>query len=154
MKNQKYNEERLKKYADHLKKGTVHCSELYKKLSHQHIGSKVIEDESLMQIYFLPIMELPFVFPNDWYFNEAILPFYKYNNEQETVSSVQKYFGLNRHLFTHLFAIGKQRIELYGGQELTLHPSFAELANNIEEMLEHLEYYSQINGTNFQIFLN
>lgn len=154
MKNQKYNEARLKKYADHLKKGTIHCDELYNKFASKHIGIKVSEDKTSQKIFFLSIMELPFVFPSDWYYNEAMLPFYKYDNKKDTISSVQKYFGLNRHLFTHLFVIGKQRNELYGGCQLTVHPTFEELANNIEEMLEHLEYYSQINGNNFQIFLN
>ena len=154
MKNRKFNEERLRKFATHLKKGEVKCTEIYQKLTLIHVGKKVIEDKSLQPLYFLPIMELPHIFYSDWYYDENYLPVYKYNKNKETISSVIEYFSITKYLFIHLFVKGKQRPEVWGGSELSVHPTFPDIGNNIEELLEHLEYYSNINGNDLQIFLN
>lgn len=154
MKKNKFNEERLLHYARHLKKGKVMCGDMYEKLTQLHAGQKIKNDKSLQPIYFLPIMELPMIFPNDWHYDECFLPVYKHNQDQETVASIIEYFSLNKYLFIHLFVKGKQRVEIWGGNELSVHPTFEDIGNNIEEMVEHLNYYANINGNEFQIFLN
>lgn len=154
MKTKKINEDRLRHYADYLKHGNIRCTEYYGKLTRLHVGKKVKEDESLQPVYFLPIMELPMIFTNDWYYDENYLPVYEYNADKETISSVMQYFGLNKTLFCHLFVKGKQRTEIWGGSELSVKPTLPELASNIEDLIEHLQYYANINGNDLQIFLN
>jgi hypothetical protein len=82
------------------------------------------------------------------------MPFYKQNVEKETISSVIEFFGINIAIFTHLFVKGEQKVELWGGKTLSVKPTVQELAHNIEELIDHMNYYGEIKGINYQFYLN
>lgn len=149
----KYQEERLLKFAEHLKSENLKCSEIYKRMVRTTISNQLKPDKTLKPIYFLPIMELPVVF-DDWCYNEKYLPFYKGNKERDPIESVIQYFSLNKCIFRHLFCQGLQRPEIWGGTELPAKPRPVDVANNIYDLVEHLQYYSQIKGNDFTINLN
>lgn len=153
MTKEKYQEERLRKFADYLNAGDLKCTTIYKKLIRANVGSKVREDKTLQPIYFLPIMELPMIFP-DWCYNEKYMPVYKGNKESDSILSVIQYFKINRCIFRHLFCSGLQRPEIWGGYELPARPSPGDVANNIYELIEHLQYYATIKGCDFTINTN
>jgi hypothetical protein len=154
MEKQKFNENRLRKYSEYLKVGNMKSKKYINKLLCSNIAAKVKEDKSLQPLFFLPILELPQIFISDWYYDENCLPIYKYNKSKETISSVIEFFGINKCIFLHLFTKGKQRVEIWGGSELSVKPTVRDLATNIDDLIEHLQYYSNINGNDLQIFLN
>lgn len=152
--NPTFKQERLRHYADYLMKGDIKCERFYSAKISNSIALEKGKNKSLQPLFFLPIMELPQIFHRDWYYDANYMPIYRDNKEKETISSVINYFGINKSIFLHLFSKGRQRPEIWGGTELSAKPTIPELVNNIEELINRLHYYSEINGNDFLIYLN
>lgn len=154
MVNTKFHEERLWCYAEYLRRGQLKCKAFITEKKNNSVANEIRKKEQFKNLFVIPILELPKVFEEDWYYDANYMPVYRNNKEKETIKSVIEYFGINKCIFLHLFSKGKQRTEIWGGNELSAKPTIPELVNNIEELIEHLRYYSQVKGNQFQIFLN
>ncbi len=154
MNKNKFNEDRLQRFAEYLKKGDMQSQKLFNYNTNKIVVQYLKNDEQLKPLFFLPILELPIIFDKDWYYNEHYIPVCKNSKEQNTVLSVIEYFGINRSIFQHLFVCGKQRTEIWGGIDYPAKPKVSDVATNVEELIDHLNYYSTINNNEFKIFLN
>jgi hypothetical protein len=65
MKNKKFNETRLRTYADYLKAGDIKCQKLYTALAGKTVANKVKDDREFKPLFFLPILEIPQVFTSE-----------------------------------------------------------------------------------------
>jgi hypothetical protein len=65
MKTKRFNEERLRKYAEYLKAGDIKCQKLYTALVGKTVAGKVKDEKELKPLFFLPILEIPQVFTSE-----------------------------------------------------------------------------------------
>ncbi len=153
MKYEKINLDRLGKLALYLRAGTFKCEQLYASLTN---GRELfdIEHSQIGPIFFLPIMELPLVFPKEWEYDRNYRPTYKLEPNKNTMESVILFFGLNRYIYRHLFRPGSQMVHLYGGRPLSIKPSAREISENIYELIDVVKYLENVKGTDPTINLN
>lgn len=154
MKPEKFNEDRLVKYARYLQCGKLKCEKFYTVNQNKKTVDQLIESRELRPLLFMPIMELPIIFPGEWCFDKDYMPVYKENKEQETISSVIQFFGINRYIFYHIWSPGAQRTEIYGGKILGPKPTLGCLASNILDLVEVIRYYADIKHNETPNFLN
>ncbi|MGB3948544.1 MAG: hypothetical protein WBM13_11210 [Bacteroidia bacterium] len=148
-----FKEARLRQYAKHLEQNNFKCELIYSELSKNLEVVCKSEKEYAQILFFLPILEIPEVFKNDWYYDDKSMPVRKTNRDNSTISSIIEYFGINDSMFTHLFVVGQQNPELYGGKILSGIPKFNELASNINALIEQIRYYNTINENEFSILI-
>lgn len=150
---QEFREARLKRYANYLKCNNLKCERLYAELTKDSEPVYEREDEDYQPLFFLPIMEIPQIFSKDWYYSDNYMPICKDNKDKKTVSSIIEYFGINENIFNHLFVIGQQDLDVYGGRVLSDRPTILELVNNIKSLIEQMRYYSEITENEFSILI-
>lgn len=100
-------------------------------------------DEELVPLIFEPFLELPILFPNEWYTGNFTLPLWVEDGEYETISSVMKFFNLNDYQFLHLFSASEeqQRPEIYGGKRLNNRNCNSQtIGYNILELIEKVRF--------------
>lgn len=154
MKPKKFNEDRLLKYARYLQCGKLKCEKFYSTIKNNESADNQVKENKLRPLLFLPIMELPIIYAGEWYYDKLYMPVYKENKEQETISSVIEFFGINQNIFNHIWSPGAQMPEVYGGKKLKPHPSLQDVASNILDLVEVLKYYENIKDTSRLTFLN
>lgn len=152
--NNKFQEARLRRYANYLKRNNLKCEQLFAELSKDLEPVYEREDDDCQPVFFLPIMELPEIFKKDWYYSDNYMPVCKADKEERTITSIIEYFGINEDIFNHLFVIGRQSSELYGGWLLTDTPTVEELADNIEALIKQIRYYRTITANEFSILIS
>jgi hypothetical protein len=94
------------------------------------------------------IGEFPIVFPEDWHFQycghvyKAIyFPSLKGKNEDEyprVHEDVSEYLGIGYDLIFHLFCVGLQECERYGGKELEDDSTAKDISYNIREFINKI----------------
>lgn len=151
--NHKFQEARLRRFANYLKRNNLKCERLYAELSKDLEPVYEREDEDSQSVFFLPIMELPQIFKKDWYYSENYMPVCKADKEEQTITSIIEYFGINEDIFNHLFVMGRQSNELYGGLLLSDTPTVGDLAHNIEALVKQMRYYKTITENEFSILI-
>ncbi|HWY33006.1 MAG TPA: hypothetical protein VNX68_00075 [Nitrosopumilaceae archaeon] len=149
MKNQ-INEERLKRLAVHLIKGKQTCNFLTTIPEKEIVGGAESEEE-LIPLIMTPFFELVHLFRKEFYYDEKVMPIWVEDENQDTISSVMGFFGLNQHMFRHLFCPGEQMPEIFGGQELESGFSSKKIGENILELIEAVKLF---NSDLFNINLN
>ncbi len=154
MKPKKFNEDRLVKYARYLQCGNLKCEKFYSTIEKKESTEDQIEESKRRPLLFLPIMELPIIFPKEWYYDRNYMPVYKENKAQETISSVIEFFGINRYIFYHIWSPGAQMIQVYGGKTLGPKPTLKDIASNILDLVEVVKYYENIKDISTPTFLN
>ncbi len=154
MKNLDNREKRLKQFSEHLKKGKLLGEGKYNKFFEKVLQNCNNQNGSNDEpIYLLPIFELPYIF-DSWVFNKEGLPIYVENREEDTICSFLEFFSINTTQFRHLFIKHWQLVDLYGGKDLSDEPSPNDLANNIDELIKHINHYSALDSFNYKIYLN
>jgi hypothetical protein len=149
-----FNEDRLVKYARYLQCNKLKCAILRPAISQSEIADEIKQNSKLRPLLIIPILEIPIIFTGQWYYNKDYLPVYKENKEQETISSVIEFFGINRYIFYHIWSPGSQRPEIYGGKKLGPKPSVKDVASNILDLVEVVKYYENVKGCDAQFNLN
>ena len=152
--NQKCNKERLEKYAKYLTRAKLQCKRFCSLGTRDKETKKKIETGELNSVVFLPIMELPIIFKGEWFYDEKHLPIYKEDPNQDTMSSIGVFFGINPCMFEHIFCPGLQSVEVYGGKALEANPPTDDIAENILKLLEAIKHYESIKGFSTAFNLN
>lgn len=148
-----FKEARLRQYADYLKHNNLKCERFYAQLTK---NAEVIikkEDDMAQRLFFLPMLEIPQIFKKDWYYNDNYMPICNDSKDRGTVSSIIEYFGINQEMFGHLFVVGQQNPDVYGGRWLSDSPTVKELIHNIEALIEQIRYYRVITENEYSILI-
>ena len=133
------NEDRLIKFATHLvciKETYYFESSISPKdyLSHD-------EDENLVPLIFQPFLELPFLFPGEWYSDTSSMPLWIEDSEQEIIISIMDFFQLDQMQFCHLFAVGEQYTDMFGGKILDNGTCNSQtIGRNIAELIRKMRF--------------
>ncbi|MCE3227934.1 MAG: hypothetical protein K0S32_2485 [Bacteroidetes bacterium] len=141
MKTNKIYNERLLRFADHIKKIKNHPEHGILRTVYVHAieGKFRIHVEVKTQYWFFD--ELVACFPKLWSFSEITGDpiFYRLGKETNTSDGVCSFFGLKGYeAFLHLWDIeGYQKTEKWGGQILTEDSEGEQLANQIEEFVKN-----------------
>ena len=152
--NQKFNKDRLLKYALHLKRGKLKCERFCKVGPPDKETKMQVERGELKSLVVLPIMELPIIFKGDWFYDEDYMPIYKEDFNNHTISSIGMFFGINPYMFEHIFCPGHQSTEVFGGKILKSNPSMSDIAHNILKLLDAIKDYERIKGFSTAFNLN
>jgi hypothetical protein len=152
--NQKLNKTRLEKYAMYLKRGKLKGKDFFIDGSTDDEAMEQMKSEDLKPLSVLPLLELPFIFKDDWFYSSGFIPFYKNDPKKDLISSMRIFFGINKYMFEHLFSPGYQSTHIYGGKILKPTPSTREIADNILALLEAIKHFESIEEGNSIIYLN
>jgi hypothetical protein len=152
--NQKFDKVRLAKYATYLKIGKLKSASFFKSGSPNKQTKKKMERDELKLLVLLPIMELPFIFPGEWFYGEDYLPFYKNDPERDIISSMAAFFGTNTYMFEHIFCPGNQSTHVYGGKVLDAKSTTRDIADNIFKLIEAIKHYESIEDCSSVFNLN
>ncbi|MDP1746052.1 MAG: hypothetical protein Q8L90_10770 [Bacteroidota bacterium] len=96
----------------------------------------------LVPLIFQPFLELPFLFPDEWYSDTFSMPMWvEDDSEQETIASIMSFFGLSHFQFFHLFCIGGQHPEIFGGKILNDKTCNSQtIGRNIAELIRKVKF--------------
>ncbi|MCW3085091.1 MAG: hypothetical protein JWP12_2457 [Bacteroidetes bacterium] len=153
MKQQKFNDKRLLHYANYLEANNLKCTKFYSSIS----NNKAIKDwaeKSDKPLLLYPILELPLIFTDDWFYDKDYMPVYYDSEKKDTVSSIISFFGINQLILFHLFSPGAQIEHAYGGQTLYPKSSHKTIAYNIYELVDVVRHYEGIKDNETQILNN
>lgn len=134
MKNQKHIQpERLKKLAqwlDDLKIGLR--IDILEDSSNSFGDSQAI---NIMPVFITPIRNLPKIFRDEWMTANGVFV-WKEDENATTLSSIQKFFGIDCEMLMHLFAPYAQSNQKFGGKLLKNNASPKDIAFNIQELVK------------------
>jgi hypothetical protein len=152
--NQKFNKDRLLKYALYLKRGKLKCEKFCIVGPPDKDTKMQMERSEFKPLVILPIMELPIIFKGDWFYDEHYMPIFKEDINNHTISSIGLFFGINPYMFEHIFCPGHQSIEVFGGKILKSKPPISDIADNILKLLDAIKHYECIKGFSTAFNLN
>lgn len=134
MKNQKHlHPERLKKLAEWLDELKIGLRiEIIEDSSNSFQDAKAI---NVLPVFITPIRNLPKIFKNEW-LNEKGEFVWKEDEDATTLSSIQKFFGIDCEMLMHLFAPYAQSNQKFGGKLLKNNASPKDIAFNIQELVK------------------
>lgn len=134
MKNQKHlHPERLKKLAEWLDELKIGLRiEIIEDSSNSFKDAQAI---NVLPVFITPIRNLPKIFKNEWQ-NEKGELVWKDDEDATTLSSIQKFFGIDCEMLMHLFAPYAQSNQKFGGKILKNNASPKDIAFNIQELVK------------------
>jgi len=134
--------ERIQKLANHLLNNKINTY-VYPITTEPRYIDHGEYIEKKVPFFIWPLLEAVFVFPDEWDFDETGSAYWIHDEEKSTLTSAEKYFGLNLGIFCHLFIPGEQQVGLYGGKEITNHASPADIGANMISLVKPM--HAQLN---------
>lgn len=118
MKQQKFNDKRLLHYANYLEANNLKCTKFYSSISN-NIAIKEFAERNVKPLLLYPILELPLIFTDDWFYDKDYMPVYFDSEKKDTISSIISFFGINQLILFHLFSPGAQleRVGTHGSEK-------------------------------------
>lgn len=106
--------------------------------------------EGINEIFLRPILELPHVFPNEWFYDKDLCPFCIRCPDRDTFRSITTWFLLGETEFEHLFCPGLQNSKSFGGKMLKNGATVNDFTKNLVDFVSELErrMYYQPNNLN------
>lgn len=140
MQTQKFNKERLVKYATYLSQNDLTCKVFFEGLTEEEVKKEKESNPDLKPLLILPILELPLIFKGEWQYDEKYLPVWKGDPEKDILNSITLFFGINELMLSHVFSPGYQLTNIFGGVELSLKSHHEAVAKNIFDLIRSTEF--------------
>ncbi len=91
---------------------------------------------NIVPVFITPIQNLPKIFKNEWKLTRKGEFAWREDDDETTISSIQKFFGIDCEMLMHLFAPYGQSNQKFGGKLLKSNANPKDIAFNIQELVK------------------